>query len=108
MVVHSISPHFFHSGFEAVTAVVGLAAVGAGSWEEAFPQDKSAGMKQETPSILLVKRRRFRTWREYDNAQTHMEPLTRFRMQQAVHGHLVSMSGQRTRFCLFLRPADGR
>ena len=80
MVVHSISPHFFHSGVEAVTAVVGLAAVGAGSWEEAFPQDKSTGMRQETPSILLVKRRRFRTWREYDNAQTCREPLTRFRI----------------------------
>ena len=69
MVVHSISPHFFHSGVEVVTAVVGLAAEGAGSWEEAFPQDKRAGMKQETLSILLVKKRRFRTWRGYDICQ---------------------------------------
>lgn len=69
MVVHSISPHFFHSGVEAVTAVVGLVAVGAGSWEEAFPQDKSVGTKQEMQSILLVKRCRFRTWRGYDICQ---------------------------------------
>jgi hypothetical protein len=73
-----MSPHFFHSGVKAVTAVVGLVAVGAGSWEEVFPQDMRAGIKQEIRSILLVRKCRLRTWREYDNGPTCWEPFAKF------------------------------
>ena len=66
MVVHSISPHFFHSGEVRTTLVEVSAREDVGVELEVFPQDKSAGMRQEIQSILLVKRRRYRTWRGYD------------------------------------------
>jgi hypothetical protein len=66
MEAHSISPHFFHSGEEGTTLVEELTARDVEGAEVVVPQDKSTGNKQEIQSILLVKRRRYRTWRGYD------------------------------------------
>jgi hypothetical protein len=67
MEAHSISPHFFHSGGEEGTTVVDVPAGEDVEAElEEFAQDKSTGNKQEIQSILLMKRRRYRTWRGYD------------------------------------------
>ena len=66
MVVHSISPHFFHSGAELMTAVEELTERDVEGAEVVVPQDKSTENKPEIQSILLVKRRRYRTWRGYD------------------------------------------
>ena len=69
MVVHSMSPHFFHSGggfSNTVDVVASVASVGAGAVEEVFPQDKRTGNKQQIESIFLIKKRRYRTWRGYD------------------------------------------
>jgi hypothetical protein len=69
MVVHSMSPHFFHSGGGFSNTVDVVASVGAGAVEEVFPQDKRMGNKQQIESIFLVKKRRYRTWRGYDICQ---------------------------------------
>jgi hypothetical protein len=52
MVVHSISPHFFHSGGEFSNTVDVVASVGAGAVEDVFPQDKRMGNRQEIHSIF--------------------------------------------------------
>ena len=72
MVVHSMSPHFFHSGggfSNTVDVVASVASVGAGAVEEVFPQDKRTGNKQQIESIFLIKKCRYRTWRGYDICQ---------------------------------------
>jgi hypothetical protein len=69
MVVHSISPHFFHSGGEFSNTDDDVVSVGAGAEEEVFPQDKKMGNKQEIQSVFLMKKRRYRTWRGYDICQ---------------------------------------
>ena len=73
-----MSPHFFHSGGGFSNTVDVVASVGAGAVEEVFPQDKRTGNKQEIRSILLVRKRRLRTWREYDNGPTCWEPFAKF------------------------------